>query len=547
MSEDCRFKKIQAAVSPEEIQKALQAKDVLIGAELEFIFKKSVVVTKPKKARSINPEVLKRLEEAADARIEITPWLKKRSHTKLPEGGAWKLERDVSLIYLGAELVSPAMPLRKFLKICPEVFKVIGQVGNTTDQCGLHIGISLKGAKFKKLNPLKLAFSIDEDFVYKAFKSEARAKWTNPIKEHMQDILGDFKRTQDTEIKPKTFQQIETAIITHLKKKLLSQLTKSTGINLGKITSGGYIEFRYMGGAGYHKKWNEVKDVIGAYISAIKQALDPDYEKESYETKLKALVEVEAKEQFKLIQEVRSEWSKPITDFLKFFHLKAKRILRFSFGNMKVEVEGSDADFEKSADAALGIGAALIFDSKDKTVLFYTSTQSPEDVAHREAIQKFLQSKAYKKADTSSPYEILKNGDVVFDTKTDLMWTRRAIGGEVTWQEAKAIADTANSSRLAGYSDWRLPTVDELSTLLKPNREIALDKHAFPEAHPAGYQPTHWNPAAYWTSEKASEEDEHHDERVYVVRFMRMYGRETGTGYFRPGDVAYVRLVRDAG
>jgi len=258
MLEACRLKKIQAAVTPEEIQKALKSKDVMIGAEFEFIFKKSVVVTKPKKARSIDPDVVKRFEKAAQAPIEITPWIKKKSHTKLPEGGAWKLERDVSLVYLGGELVSPALPLQKFLKICPEIFKVIGEVGNTTEKCGLHIGISLKGTRFKKLNPLKLAFSIDEDFVYRAFKSEVRAKWTNPIKDHMQDILAEFKKTQDTEVKPQTLQQIETAIIAFLQEKLLNQLTKSTGINLGKMTSGGYIEFRYMGGAKYHKQCNSI-------------------------------------------------------------------------------------------------------------------------------------------------------------------------------------------------------------------------------------------------------------------------------------------------
>ncbi|MGD0831462.1 MAG: ankyrin repeat domain-containing protein [Terracidiphilus sp.] len=50
----------------------------------------------------------------------------------------------------------------------------------------------------------------------------------------------------------------------------------------------------------------------------------------------------------------------------------------------------------------------------------------------------------------------------VLDTKTKLMWMSRDNGNAVSWPDAKKFA--ANSKD-AGYSDWRLPTPDEIAVL----------------------------------------------------------------------------------
>lgn len=48
------------------------------------------------------------------------------------------------------------------------------------------------------------------------------------------------------------------------------------------------------------------------------------------------------------------------------------------------------------------------------------------------------------------------------DEKTDLMWARRDGGLDVTWKAAAAFCE---QSTLAGFEDWRLPTLAELETL----------------------------------------------------------------------------------
>jgi len=50
----------------------------------------------------------------------------------------------------------------------------------------------------------------------------------------------------------------------------------------------------------------------------------------------------------------------------------------------------------------------------------------------------------------------------VFDTKTNLMWASKDNGKGVSWEEAKKYC---NEYKGGGYTDWRMPTQDELATI----------------------------------------------------------------------------------
>ncbi|EJF06838.1 membrane-bound metallopeptidase [Thiovulum sp. ES] len=55
------------------------------------------------------------------------------------------------------------------------------------------------------------------------------------------------------------------------------------------------------------------------------------------------------------------------------------------------------------------------------------------------------------------------------DKKTDLMWEKKNpenIEDEFTWKEVFSYAEKLNSQNYGGYSNWRVPTRDELKTLL---------------------------------------------------------------------------------
>jgi serine/threonine-protein kinase len=54
----------------------------------------------------------------------------------------------------------------------------------------------------------------------------------------------------------------------------------------------------------------------------------------------------------------------------------------------------------------------------------------------------------------------------VTDDATGLVWEQAGTGYPVTWEEAHGHVRGLNRERMAGYDRWRLPTVDELITLL---------------------------------------------------------------------------------
>lgn len=90
----------------------------------------------------------------------------------------------------------------------------------------------------------------------------------------------------------------------------------------------------------------------------------------------------------------------------------------------------------------------------------------------------------------AAPY--VDNGDsTVTDTSTGLMWDQCALGLSGTdcatgtartyiWADAIAAAATQNTLNHKGYSDWRLPSVDELQALVKAGGAPMIDTTAFP-------------------------------------------------------------------
>lgn len=66
--------------------------------------------------------------------------------------------------------------------------------------------------------------------------------------------------------------------------------------------------------------------------------------------------------------------------------------------------------------------------------------------------------------------KLLGNGDgTVTDEATRLMWEKHASSGLVKWEDVDSYIDELNSSEFAGYSDWRLPTIEEIASLLDKN------------------------------------------------------------------------------
>ena len=79
---------------------------------------------------------------------------------------------------------------------------------------------------------------------------------------------------------------------------------------------------------------------------------------------------------------------------------------------------------------------------------------------------------------------------VVIDTRTGLMWAAKDKGKGISWDDAKLYCENYQGG---GYSDWRMPTQDELASLYDPDKK-----------NPHGYRVTkliHITACCPWASE----------------------------------------------
>ena len=72
---------------------------------------------------------------------------------------------------------------------------------------------------------------------------------------------------------------------------------------------------------------------------------------------------------------------------------------------------------------------------------------------------------------------IVYEGDIVLDTKTNLMWAAKDNGKNISWQEAKLYCEKYSAG---GYADWRMPTAEELRTLYEhPSSSGIKNRHDY--------------------------------------------------------------------
>jgi len=86
--------------------------------------------------------------------------------------------------------------------------------------------------------------------------------------------------------------------------------------------------------------------------------------------------------------------------------------------------------------------------------------------ARRFLLDRNLKPKNY----TENEFEAQKDGNVICDKTTGLMWQKSGSQKPMTYDEAHNYIRQLNQEGFAGYSDWRLPTLKEAITLLKPTQ-----------------------------------------------------------------------------
>jgi Putative amidoligase enzyme len=205
-------------------------------------------------------------------------------HSARRDGTSYVVEPDGSLEgddgESGLEFVSPPLPLGEMLADLAKVVKWAKSNNYyTNESTGLHINVSVPGYSLEKLDYVKLALLMGDEYVLKQFGREANTYCKAAIKFIKQKATPE---TIDVAMK-KMKQELNTAV----SKLIHSGITnKYTSIN----TKDSYVEFRSAGGNWLEEDLAKLESTLLRFTVALDAALDESKYKEEYAKKLYKLI-----------------------------------------------------------------------------------------------------------------------------------------------------------------------------------------------------------------------------------------------------------------
>jgi hypothetical protein len=211
----------------------------------------------------------------------------KRYHGARREAGHYVVEPDGSLEPddsndAGLEFVSPPMPIDEMLSDFNKVVAWAKSKGcYTNDSTGLHINVSVPDFSRDKLDYVKLAILLGDEYVLKEFGREGNTYTKSALKRVKDNIRSrpeDAKRLLDS---------MKAGLSDIASKAVHSGATdKYTSIN----TKDGYIEFRSPGGDWLDADIPKVENTLLRFVVALDAACDPQKYRKEYLTKLYKLL-----------------------------------------------------------------------------------------------------------------------------------------------------------------------------------------------------------------------------------------------------------------
>ena len=189
-------------------------------------------------------------------------------------GYGWEVKEDGSLNDGGMEISTGIENLEDLIDIIEDVFKWIDDVGYTDGSTGFHVHMSLNN--HQEIDPLKLLLFVEEGLVFKHFEDRALNSYAISIQKGHFDKMEPFTNKDVINLAKK--EKIEKNVNTD----------KYMGVHLIELENN-HVEFRYLGGKDYHKKFKEIRDIIINYAYWLSIACDPDYKRKEYLLKVNRL------------------------------------------------------------------------------------------------------------------------------------------------------------------------------------------------------------------------------------------------------------------
>ena len=182
----------------------------------------------------------------------------------------------------GLEFISPPMPVDEMFSDMDKIVKWAGRYGcYTNDSTGLHMNISVPGMSKEKLDYVKLALLMGDEYVLEKFGRSANTYTKSAMK-----IVRDRVRERPEDVEA-MLSQMKNHLGDLATKVIHSgETSKYTSIN----TKEGYAEFRSPGGDWLNEDLKKIESTMLRFVVALDAALDPTKYRKEYLTKLYKLL-----------------------------------------------------------------------------------------------------------------------------------------------------------------------------------------------------------------------------------------------------------------
>lgn len=208
------------------------------------------------------------------------------------EADTYVIEPDGSLrpdgdLESGLEFVSPPLPLADMLSDLDKIVKWAKQYGAYTNKStGLHMNVSVPGVSTEKIDYVKLALLLGDEYVLSTF-GRLGSDYCKSAMKIVRDRVRD--RPEDAEAMLRQMKQHLSDMATKVIHS--GETHKYTSIN----TKGGYVEFRSPGGdwmSEYADNPGKVTNTLLRFVVALDAAIDPEKYRQEYLKKLYKLLDI---------------------------------------------------------------------------------------------------------------------------------------------------------------------------------------------------------------------------------------------------------------
>lgn len=176
----------------------------------------------------------------------------------------------------GVEIVSPPQPPSTALEQLAVVFGILGKYDiETNESTGVHVNISLEN--LEAFDPLKLVLFMGDEHILKKFDRTTNT-FTNSQLRRVVDSISTTGKI------PKAVDELMA-----LGREGLKETGKYFSVNLLHLPK--YLEFRAAGGANYHKRLHDIREVTGRWLTAVEIAAKPDMYRKEYLKKVMKLID----------------------------------------------------------------------------------------------------------------------------------------------------------------------------------------------------------------------------------------------------------------